>query len=123
MLLLCSEARVIRIAHLNPPLMLKPGINEIPDATWTKLKADPTIQSKLENGDMEAVTEKGKADSLMSFSPAKAKEIIKDTVDRDLLKKWAEVEKRKPIQMAISDQQKVLSDVHYREEDTSEEIK
>lgn len=90
-----------------------PGVNEVKDEDWSKLKADQEFQSFLEAKVMEEMTpdqpvEKGKgkaaADDLSGFTDKKAKALIEATVDRDLLKSWLDKETRSGLKRVLEEQ-------------------
>lgn len=92
-----------------------PGVNDVKDEDWAKLKQDPEFQAFLDGPEkvMEEMTpdllvEKGKAkpaaDDLSGFTEKKAKTLVEATVDRDLLKAWLDKETRSPVKRALEEQ-------------------
>lgn len=84
----------------NEWIKLMPGANDVPDKDWEKIKDHPHVKQKIEDGEIEIL--KTGVDSLSEIQPAKAVEIVKDTLDYGLLKKWEANESRKKVSEAIS---------------------
>lgn len=132
MLIKNNEKRVINIGvQLSKPkkddktlgknavkmVQLVPGNNEIADDLWTDLKKHPQIIKKLENEDLEIVTEKDRDDKETEKDggaaslPGKAGDavkVVKKTFSKELLDKWLESENRPSVVKALNDQFKVL---------------
>lgn len=81
-------------------LKLMPGTNEVDAALWKEAKKIKVVRHKLEDEEFLEMT----GTTLADLKGTKAKEVIRDTFDRDLLKKWLDMEKRPGIQAAIQEQ-------------------
>lgn len=109
-----------------------PGVNELPDDVWKKLKDHAVIKSYQEEKNdkgqykLEVVTEKNAAEAkdsetgqsaapaLADLNAKKASELIKETLAISQLEQWLEHEQRSTVRNAIEKQLKYL-----REPDTA----
>jgi hypothetical protein len=120
---------------------LQPGWNEFPKDVWEQNKNHPSIKQMLKDGKLQIMDDqvvvKAKSESgkiakkkiavgtydkkmkLLWFDEKRAVEIIKDTYNRDLLKRWTDEETRSRVKKALDKQIKPLlhSD---KEEDENE---
>ena len=74
------------------PRMLKPGVNEIEPAAWATAKEALSVQRMIEAEllvEEAGATEAGGEVNITDLSHAKAKKLIAETVDVDLLTKWS----------------------------------
>lgn len=104
---------------------LRPGWNEFPREVWEQNKSNPGIKKMIADGKIELLAEKvvttvgkkkvtkiiGQDDeevSLRDFSEVRALQIVKDTLDRDILQRWLDEETRHKVKRALSKQIKPL---------------
>lgn len=108
--------------HFPESQTILPGIQQIEDEVWEKMKAKvPDVRDRLASGQLAEVkgdkAGEGKSNSneiglpknLTKFSPADAIELIGGVMDVDTLKTWNKIEKRVPVKDAIKAQLKALS--------------
>lgn len=113
---------------------LRPGWNEFPKDVWDQNKDHPGIKKMLASGKIELLAEKvtvtegrkkitkviGMDDeevSIKLFSEARAIEIVKDTLNRDILQRWMDEENRSKVKRAIDKQIKPLLSTKSQEDD------
>jgi len=97
-------------------MILKPGINEMSDKDWAKMKDHQKFKKMLEDGDMEVVkkdNEKSKsggevASNLAEMKASDATKVVEQTLDKELLESWLEGEERVTVQRALDKQLKKL---------------
>ena len=77
-----------------------PGVNEVEDAHWNAAKELRVIQHYLDQDDLKEMI----SEPLRKLSDKDATKIIKNTVNRDLLREWRAEEKRSKVLKAIDDQ-------------------
>lgn len=104
---------------------LKPGWNEFPKAVWDQNKDHPQIKKMIAKGkivvmnETVTITQAGKkvkklvgqtdeSVKLKWFDPTRAKEIVKKTLDREILQRWLDAETRSPVKRALEKQIKPL---------------
>lgn len=90
-------------AILLPPkrtIRLMPGVNQIEDADWEKVKALKGVQVFLEEGELLEID----ATPLPKRPSKDAIKLVKNTFDKALLLKWREDEKREDVTKAIAHQ-------------------
>lgn len=88
-------------APYGEPVRIMPGFNRIPGATWAKIVDTHFIASRIKNRDLEVI--QGEP-VLQRMSNDQAIALISQTVDRSLLRSWADAEERRPVQEAIKAQ-------------------
>lgn len=102
------------------PIRFLPGINEVEESNWNKVKDHPLLQERFDSGALVWVkgpkdeVKKAKAealppveddgDALAGTTVEEAKKLVTDTFDLNLLKKWSETETRKSVLKAIEAQ-------------------
>lgn len=101
-------------------LVLKPGVNQVDGKAWESLKKHPTIQTLLDEGEIEEVTEgedgqpgedglnDNEQQQLAKMQPLAASKLVKDTADERLLKGWSKNETRPSVKKALAEQLKAL---------------
>lgn len=90
--------------NLPPPAdALLPGINEVDEAEWAKAEKIPVIQHLIKDGTLKPQKGKSAAD-LSQLKAPEAIELVKNTVDRELLEGWFANEQRKGVLEAIEAQ-------------------
>lgn len=87
-------------------LTLKPGNNEVEESRWEKAEQHPHVISKIEDGEIEIV--KTNIDSIKDLAPQKAIDVVKNTFDYKLLKKWSMEETRNKVKVEIDNQTRKL---------------
>jgi len=97
------------------PYQLLPGMQEIEDSVWKKLKAQKGVKRLMMQGHLTeaAPPEKDNKKSgkgLAKYSAEEAEFIIKETYDKRLLGTWLKTESRTVIKTAIEDQLKVIEE-------------
>ena len=113
---------------------LRPGWNEFPSDLWAKTKDHPGIKKMLAEKTIELLSEKvvitegrkkitkiiGQDDeevSLKFFNEVKAIEILKGTLNRDILQRWMDEETRHKVKRALKKQIEPLLNNTKKEED------
>jgi hypothetical protein len=104
--------------HYASKQTILPGVQEIDDEVWEKMKQVPDVQARIEAGRLVEVktgaknakdeTEHGLPKSLAKFSVPDATELVSGVMDVDVLKAWSKSEKRTTVKDAIRDQLKAL---------------
>lgn len=87
-------------------LTLKPGANEVDESRWAKAEIHPHVIQKIEDGEIEII--KANVDSIKDLSPQKAIDVVKNTFDYKLLKKWSLEETRTKVKSEIDIQTRKL---------------
>lgn len=84
-------------------IVLKPGRNDINTEDWDKVKGLPVMRHYITKGEIE---EKDKIDTagITDLKPGEAIRKVKDTLDVETLRKWAEGETRVAVTGAITEQ-------------------
>lgn len=107
---------ILVIGYKQSSVRLMPEINEIESSVWDEVKNNPVIVQMLKDKKLEVISlkEEKKAEdgkpvddsksTLDGFQYKKAVALVKNTVDRDLLKKWKSHEKRPSVLQAIDEQ-------------------
>lgn len=95
-------------------LLLKPGVNDVNPEHWDHAAKTPLFKHYLAEGDLEVVPETdgreaGEVGDLSALNESKARKLVKDTNDEDLLLKWHSAETRQGVQKAIENQLDVLA--------------
>lgn len=111
---------------------LRPGWQEFPKRIWDLYKDDPEIKRMVADGDIVLMAEKvqdgkktktiGQDDQpvdLKDLPIDKAIKIAKETLNRDLLQRWADEETRHKVKRILESQIKELT--HQPEDDGSKE--
>jgi hypothetical protein len=100
---------------------LRPGWNEFPSHVWEQNKDHPGIKAMLKNKKIELMSEKvqikegkkkitkivGPSDEevdLKLFAESRAIEIVKETLNRDILQRWLDEETRHKVKRALTKQ-------------------
>lgn len=114
-----TKPRLTTIVSRKGTLRLMPGVNEVSQETWDKVKDHPHLKRLLAAGHVAvpkpvggegATTVKSDggevrpADGLAGFSNKEAMRLIGETVDQALLSKWLETETRRNVREAIDKQ-------------------
>lgn len=105
--------------HYASKQTILPGVQEIDDEVWKKMKEVPDVQERIEAGRLVEVktaatkgakdeSEHGLPKSLAKFSVPDATELVSGVMDIDVLKAWSKIEKRTTVKDAIRDQLKAL---------------
>lgn len=93
---------------------LLPGINEIDDKAFKAVETHPRIKFLMKERSLNLVSAKpkkdAKGDGLMVYEQGDAQDIIKNTYDKRLLKKWLLAEERLEIKQAIDVQLQWIDD-------------
>lgn len=130
------KVNLLRIGNLR----LMPGMNQIPEEIWKEAKSHPLIQHRLNSGEItvlaqaksgvqektlkndleKKVSETGEnSNSLDSYSTNQAKDIVQNTFDLNLLRRWQTEETRKAVYKVVEAQiEKIES---YEEKDAEVE--
>jgi hypothetical protein len=98
---------------------LIPGVNEIIEPEWNKLKEIKEVQEKIDEGVLVIVsepkpgkkTEQGLPKELTPMIAGDAIDLVSGIVDLDVLKAWEKKEKRNTVIKAIKDQIKTVKDL------------
>lgn len=141
-----GKIRVVQeVASQSPQdiVWLRPGWNEFPKMVWEQNKNHPqvlhmikkkqiilleekvTVLEKDKNGRKKKITKVlGQDDSeilLRDFSEARAIEIVKETLNRDILQRWLDEEMRHRVKRSIAKQIKPLLNPQ-KDEDENEDF-
>jgi hypothetical protein len=87
----------------KPPLVLVPGINTISTQQYEVLKKDEIFIHRVQTG-MYKVDEKISGDSIAGLHEADAIDLVSETLDRNILRKWLVDEQRRTVREAIDAQ-------------------
>ncbi len=82
-------------------LNIKPGINKLERFEWNKVKDTPLVQTLLENEELAELDDKTE---LSAMAVTRAAQIVRSTLDKEILRGWQRNEKRKPVADAIKAQ-------------------
>ena len=106
MLVVNTEPRHHNIGDI---ITLAPGVNDVPDDLWSRCKSIPTIKDQVEAGVLkEVLSARGKPITDIAKLPAAdAIELVKQTVDLELLGTWRDGTKG-PLAKAIDEQVALL---------------
>ena len=109
---------VLVIGHKGGHIRLMPEVNQVLASDWDLVKDNPTIKTMLELGKLEVVETQNTQhveDSAMDECPLLgmhykvALKLVKETVDRDLLKKWQHASLGGAVSKAITEQLEKLT--------------
>jgi hypothetical protein len=89
--------------HGPPPVVIRPGLNQVSAAELAALKAHPTIRHYEGLGMLEFLDAELPA-VLRNLDVHAAKMVVGETVNPETLGVWLKAEKRKPVRVAISRQ-------------------
>lgn len=123
-----KKRTVMRVDNRQSPQdikWLRPGWNEFPKAIWDQNKDHPGIKKMLKDKTIEIMSDTvvvkqgrkslkkvvGQDDeevSLHLFSEARSIEIVKGTLNRDILQRWIDEETRHKVKRALTKQIKPL---------------
>jgi hypothetical protein len=112
MLLKYKNANILAIGFDGgvKPILVKPGVNFIPDDAWKKASENPAVADLIakgeasplptgnKNGDPEAAPE------LQGYSNKQSTDIVKDIFDIEFLRRLESTENRAVVQAAIAKQ-------------------
>lgn len=83
--------------------VLKPGANEVDEEKIEEALKNPIVQWYVENGQIKI--SRGQApETLSRLKPFDALALVRRTVDRDIIVRWREAEKRKQVLDALDAQ-------------------
>jgi hypothetical protein len=85
------------------------GVNEVPSDVWEKHEGHPSIKNLIEEGVIEVAKPKSADSYLLSLNVRDALDAVRKTINTNILQKWLQTEKRKPLVKAIEKQMKDLS--------------
>jgi hypothetical protein len=100
-----ARPNLLNVADL---FVLKPGMNEVPEDLWEKAQKIELVRIMVE----EEILKPGEGPApvdLSTLKPAAAVTLVKKTVDRVLLERWFDAEKRKPVLEAIQAQVEAIT--------------
>lgn len=97
------------------PYTLLPGIQEIADSVWKKLKTQTGVKRLIMKGDLlekapPAKDNKKAGKGLAKYSAEEAQFIVEETFDKKLLGDWLKIEARSVIKTAIETQLKRIEE-------------
>lgn len=87
----------------DPAIVLKPGVNTLSPSQYDQIKKTKVFKHRVETGTYQ-VDEKTSGDSIVGLHDAAAIELVGETLDGKLLKKWMVDEARKDVREAIDAQ-------------------
>lgn len=87
----------------EPAIVLKPGVNTLSPSQYDQIKKTKIFQHRVETGTYQ-VNEKTSGDSILGLHETAAIELVGETLDPKLLKKWMVDEQRKDVRAAIDAQ-------------------
>jgi len=88
-----------------PKDALLPGLNEVDAEAWEQAEKIPLVQHYLESGVFKVTRS---APEIGKYQQREALDLVRRTVDRSLLEKWASADRRRPVQDAIDLQLKSI---------------
>lgn len=91
-------------AAASGEVILMPGVNEVDAAKWDKAATSPAVKAYLKMRAKGGITVDEKSSGPADLSVDDAVDLVEDTVDGALLKKWAEREDRAEVSAAIKSQ-------------------
>lgn len=103
-----DQPRYLSVAFAQSPtlsrtIMLWPGINELSDKDWSDVKNHPIVKDIIKLGHLVEMDKRpGDESLLLTMTQDKAVELVQDTNNVDLLKKWLIEEKRHLVIRTIS---------------------
>jgi hypothetical protein len=97
-----------RIWNIADRVRLLPGVNEVDEKIWD-LPEVSNSAADLVRARLVVVHRGASVKDLSALKPDEAVVVVKDTVDRALLERWAGTEKRKAVADAIADQLKAIT--------------
>lgn len=106
-----NHAGIINIGHTGGTILLMPGVNTPKKEEWDKVKTNPIVKQMIEDGKIEVVEaekadseEKEVSTSLALLHVKTAEKLVKETLNRDILKTWLSTEKRPSVLKALNEQ-------------------
>ena len=107
-----QEMRIldVPISSTGGRLILRPGVNAVPDEIWSKAIKDPFVDRRLrgKSGLDRTLIELGRVpeedSGLTTLDQMEALETIKKTLDFDLLHRWLGHERRKKVRIGLQRQ-------------------
>jgi hypothetical protein len=100
-----TRPNLMNVADL---FVLKPGINEVPEDLWQKAQKVELVRLMVDEDILKPGEGPAPVD-LSTLKPAAAVTLVKKTVDRELLERWFDAEKRKPVLEAIQAQVEAIT--------------
>ncbi len=88
-----------------PKDALLPGLNEVDEAAWAEAEKIELVKHYMETGVFKVTRS---APEIGKYQQREALDLVKRTVDKALLEKWAASERRRPVQDAIDLQLKTI---------------
>jgi len=100
-------------------VQLLPGINEVAESEWNKVKDHKQVKSALDEGVLVILQDPTKEDkpleglpaSLEKFSVKDACELVDGVMEVDMLKKWQKRETRESVKAALKKQIKEIDKI------------
>lgn len=89
-----------------------PGNNDVPGETWKELMANPNFARRVKSGILKVTSEVEQTEDssvLAELGVVEAKQMVRDTYDPDLLRRWKGSETRKSV-LAVIDEQLEAAD-------------
>ena len=102
----------------NEPVVLKPGINDVPDDVWARCRNSKFVKQRMDC-DEPTLVEVGAAPDkgLAGMDMIRALEVVKGTLDLAMLHEWVEGEKRKKVKDAVQRQIALLEEGRHGDEE------
>lgn len=98
-----SQKATTKGATQSDTIALKPGVNVVTKAQLEELKKNDIFIHRLETGTYQ-VDEKVAGDSIQGLQANHAIDLVQETLDRNILRKWLVDENRKNVREAIDAQ-------------------
>lgn len=98
------EPRILSLNSTGAQVRLMPGINEVDPSLWAKVKHHPLAKHLIGDGVLKCPGEE-----LTKMNPREAIQVVRDTLDAELLEQWSAEETRKQVLAAITEQQALLT--------------
>src|SRR5690606_28599282 len=116
-----TEPRLFGLNTKECSVKLMPGVNQVDDEQWAKVKDMKLVKHLLASGSLkiaEPAKEKGqgKAQSIKEMNAGEAIKLVDQTLDEALLAKFAGEEDRKSVVDAIEKQFKKLEEAGKKEQ-------
>lgn len=105
----------------NRRLVLKPGINNVKDDLWELMRTNAGLRKRIARDELEVLEERSRGEveddkrepdeaaeaaaiALTDLNAKEARALIRETIDRDVLAAWLEIEERSTVRSQIEKQ-------------------
>lgn len=117
-----TEERVLGASDVGGVIvLLRPGINNVPDEQWGRVKDKKPFKPRLGDTIQEVGKSPPEEKGLADKTPLEALKIVKSTLDLALLDAWLDKERRKKVRDSIVRQITILEAGRRKEPAKTEE--